>query len=65
MKLIRRGVHHSVKHLKADIENWTQQWNENPRPYVWTKTADEILESLAAYCSESPTQDTSHKTQNG
>lgn len=49
MKLIRRGVHRSVKHLKTDIENWPRQWNENPRPYVWTKTADEILESLVAH----------------
>jgi transposase len=50
MKLIRRGVHRSVADLTADIRRWTAQWNENPRPYVWTKTADQILESLAAYC---------------
>ena len=29
---------------------WTATWNENPRPFVWRKTADEILESLAGYC---------------
>jgi transposase len=50
MKLLRRGVHRSVKDLQADITAWTQQWNTNPRPYIWAKTADEILESLAAYC---------------
>src|ERR1700752_4263901 len=50
MKLIRRGGHHSVKHLAADITRWADSWNANPKPYVWTKTADEILESLAAYC---------------
>jgi hypothetical protein len=50
MKLIRRGVHRSVAELQADITRWTEQWNANPRPYVWTKTADQILESLAAYC---------------
>ena len=50
MKLIRRGVHRSVADLKTDIEQWVQQWNDKPRPYVWTKTADQILESLAAYC---------------
>jgi transposase len=50
VKLIRRGVHPNVKALADDITNWSTQWNENPKPYVWTKTADEILESLAAYC---------------
>jgi transposase len=50
MKLIRRGVHRSVADLKNDIERWVEQWNDHPRPYVWTKTADQILESLATYC---------------
>lgn len=50
MKLIRRGVHRSVKDLQQDITTWTDRWNSDPRPYVWTKTADEILETLAAYC---------------
>lgn len=50
VKLIRRGVHHSVKQLAADITAWADHWNANPKPYVWTKTADDILESLAAYC---------------
>ncbi|MFI6763787.1 IS630 family transposase, partial [Micromonospora sp. NPDC050417] len=50
VKLIRRGVHRSVTALEADIRAWIDNWNTNPRPYVWTRTADEILESLAAYC---------------
>ena len=49
-KLIRRGVHRSVVAFKKDIRAWLNTWNEQPRPYVWTKTADEILASLAAYC---------------
>jgi transposase len=49
-KLLQRGIHRSVADLNADITNWLDQWNDNPRPFVWTKTADEILESLAAYC---------------
>jgi transposase len=48
---LRRGVHRSVKALNADIQDWTDRWNEDPKPYVWAKTADEILESLAAYCN--------------
>ena len=49
-KLIRRGVHRSVQALEKDIRAWLADWNEQPRPYVWTKTADEILAALAAYC---------------
>src|SRR5690349_8568222 len=49
-QLIRRGVHKSVQALEADIRTWMQQWNSDPKPFVWTKTADEILESLAKYC---------------
>ncbi|GAA3636795.1 IS630 family transposase [Microlunatus ginsengisoli] len=48
-KLIRRGVHTSVADLEADIRAWIDSWNTNPRPFVWTKTADEILNSLAKY----------------
>jgi transposase len=48
-KLIRRGVHTSVPALEADIRQWIDTWNENPRPFTWTKTADEILNSLAKY----------------
>ena len=48
-KLIRRGVHTSVAALEADIRQWIDTWNENPRPFTWTKTADEILNSLAKY----------------
>ena len=49
-KLLQRGVHKSVQALEADIRKWITLWNEDPRPYVWTKTADDILESLKAYC---------------
>ena len=47
---VHRGVHPTVTALADDITHWSQQWNQNPKPYVWTKTADEILESLASYC---------------
>jgi transposase len=48
-KQIRRGVHKSVQALERDIRNWIAAWNTDPKPYVWTKTADEILERLASY----------------
>jgi hypothetical protein len=51
-KKIRRGVHKSVQALEADIRDWIERWNENPRPFAWTKTAEEILNSLAEYLSK-------------
>jgi len=48
---IRRGVHKSVQALEADIRDWIETWNQNPRPFTWTKTAEEILDSLARYIS--------------
>ena len=50
-KLLRRGAHRSVRQLNADIRAWIQTWNTNPKPFVWTKTADQILESIARYCN--------------
>ena len=47
---LRRSAHRSVTELETDIRKWINEWNKNPRPFVWTKTADEILETLAAYC---------------
>jgi transposase len=48
-KKIRRGVHKSIQSLEADIRDWIDTWNANPRPFAWTKTAEEILNSLAEY----------------
>jgi transposase len=48
---LRRSAHRSVTDLEDDIRKWINQWNKDPRPFVWTKTADEILETLAAYCA--------------
>jgi hypothetical protein len=49
-KKIKRGAHTSVKALEKDIRDWIKTWNDNPRPYVWVKTADQILAALARYC---------------
>ncbi|HEX3678917.1 MAG TPA: IS630 family transposase, partial [Galbitalea sp.] len=48
---LRRSAHRNVTELETDIRKWINEWNKNPKPFVWTKTADEILETLAAYCS--------------
>jgi transposase len=50
-KKLQRGTHRSVRALNTDIRAWIDTWNDNPRPYVWTKTADQILESIAKYCT--------------
>jgi hypothetical protein len=48
-QMIRRGVHKSVQALEADIRAWIANWNTDPRPFTWAKTAEEILDSLARY----------------
>jgi len=50
-KWIKRGTHHSVKDLTASIRTWITNWNDEPKPFIWHKTADEILDSLASYCN--------------
>jgi len=58
-KWLRRGTHRSTKELEASIAHWVDQWNEDPKPYVWHKSADEILETLATYCQRM-TSDSGH-----
>ena len=49
-KWLRRGTHRSTKELEAAITTWVERWNKDPTPFVWHKSADEILDTLAAYC---------------
>lgn len=35
--------------LNNDIKRWIETWNDEPQPYVWTKTADQTLESITRY----------------
>ena len=44
-KKLKRSAHRSVAALNKDIRAWIDTWNENPQPFVWTRTADQILES--------------------
>ncbi len=47
---LRRSAHRSVAALEADVTDWIDAWNADPKPFVWSKTADDILETIAAYC---------------
>jgi transposase len=49
-KWLKRGSHRSVRQLVASIKTWIANWNDDPKPFVWHKTAGEILDSLANYC---------------
>ena len=53
-KQLRRGVHKNLQALERDIRAWIARWNDNPQPFIWTKTADEILERLASYLDRIP-----------
>jgi transposase len=48
-KRIRRGIFRSVKELEAAIREYIDVHNEDPKPFVWTKSADEILASMARF----------------
>ena len=49
-KQIKRGTHRSTRELEATIRTYLRLTNESPTPFVWHKTADEILGSVARYC---------------
>jgi len=49
-KWLRRGTHRSVAELEQSIRTWIDTWNHDPKPFVWTKTADQILDTIAHYC---------------
>ena len=57
-KQLRRGVHRSTQALQAAIRAYMAHTNEHPKPFVWTKTADEILASVARFCHR--TSDSGH-----
>jgi len=49
-KQLRRGAHRSTRALEAAIRDYISLSNEHPKPFVWTKTADEILASVERFC---------------
>src|SRR5213593_3998104 len=68
-KRIRRGVFRSVKELEAAIREYIDVHNEDPKPIVWTRTADQILASIARFaqrtCPSQPSELTSRITGTG
>jgi len=57
-KQLRRGTHRSTRALETAIRTFLRHHNENPRPFVWVKTADEILASIRRFCLR--TSETGH-----
>jgi transposase len=49
-KQIRRGAHRSTRELETTIMKYLELTNESPKPFVWVKTADEILQNIARFC---------------
>jgi hypothetical protein len=47
---IRRGIYRSVAALRADITSFIERHNRDPKPFRWTKTADDILKSIERFC---------------
>ena len=56
--LLQRSDHRSVQALEADVRNWAKGWNEDPKTFIWTKTAEQILDSLKRLLQ--PTTDAGH-----
>ena len=49
-KQIRRGTHRSTAQLEKAIADYLDLYNQDPKPFLWTKTADQILHTLKSYC---------------
>ena len=49
-KQLQRSAHSSVKALETDIANFIKRHNDNPKPFKWTKSAEEILASVKRFC---------------
>ncbi|GAA3722239.1 IS630-like element ISMsm2 family transposase [Spinactinospora alkalitolerans] len=48
-RMIRRGTYTSVKELELALQAWIDEWNADPKPFVWSKSAEEIFETITAY----------------
>jgi transposase-like protein/transposase len=50
-RCLERGVFCSLDELTTALEEWINLWNEDARPFTWTKTADQILDRICRYCA--------------
>jgi transposase len=55
---LRRGAHRSTRELEAALRHYVETYNQDPQPFVWTKTADQILAAVASFCNR--TSDSGH-----
>jgi transposase len=55
-KRLKRSAHRSTRDLEQTIRDYLETNNADPKPFVWTKTADEILERLGLFCKQLLTQ---------
>ena len=55
---LRRAAHRSTRELEAALRHYVETYNQEPKPFTWTKTADEILEAVARFCKR--TSDSGH-----
>jgi transposase len=55
---LRRGAHRSTRELEAALRHYVETYNHDPKPFVWTKTADQILTAVARFCER--TYDSGH-----
>jgi hypothetical protein len=55
---LRRSAHRSRQELERALQRYVETYNQDPRPFVWTKTADQILETVARFCKR--TYDSEH-----
>jgi transposase len=49
-KCIRRGSHRSTRQLEQAIRDYLERHNADPKPFVWSKSADDILASIERFC---------------
>ena len=50
-RCLERGVFCSLEELTTTLEKWIKLWNQDARPFKWTKTADQIIDRICRYCS--------------
>lgn len=55
-KRLKRSAHRSRRDLEQTIRDYLESNNRNPKPFVWTRTADEILERVGSFCKQLLTQ---------